>query len=428
MNAEDPAGQVDGRQVTDRSRVRQLSPALNPLWRALHERFSAGRVVQRVRVGPLDAEQRGAIADLFGLLRLPGEYTTVTLADLDDVLDDVTGCTAYEVVAQLVGPIGDRAAERRSAATARNSLWEWLSGHEVVQAQPALAAWVVAMRRNGLIEGSVERTRELLGHALGVLKELPGVGIPLPVFADTVLGDPHALDEGTRLHTMVVRALAALYSVDPPSDAGGLRALWDRASIADDELSSTVLTAGLRITTERAAIGQILHLCAEAGQAAALTLQQLRASAPIVGAPTRVWVVENPSLLALALARFGVRCPPMICTSGWPSSAGVRLLQQLSAGGAELHYHGDFDGEGLRIAANIVARVGAIPWRMSSADYLAAVGGAGPSVGRVTPVPWDPDLSAHMIRVGTAVPEERVANVLLDQLEQRQVSRAGTEV
>lgn len=383
--------------------------------------------MQRVRLGPLDVEQREAVADLFGLARLPGEETTIVLADLDAVLNEVVGCTAYEVVEQLLGPIGDRAAARRSAIAERNRLWAWLSGHAVIQAQPALEPWAVATRRNGLVEGSVERTRALLDQALCVLRELPTAGTPLPVFADTVLGNPHGLDEGTRLHTLVVRALAVLYGVDPPSDAGALRALWDRAGIADDELSSTVLTAGLRITTEGRAVGHILRICAEAGQAAALTLQQLRACSRIVGAPPRVWVVENPSLLALALARFGVECPPMICTSGWPSSAGVRLLQHLSAGGAELHYHGDFDGEGLRIAANVVARVGAVPWRMSSVDYLAAAGGAGPSVGRVTPVPWDPDLSAHMIRVGTAVPEERVAGALLDQLEQH-VSDVGTEV
>ncbi|WP_406231472.1 TIGR02679 family protein [Nocardia sp. NBC_01009] len=289
--------------------------------------------MQRVRVGPLDAEQQGAIADLFGAVRLPGEYATVSMTDLDAVLNDVIGCTAYEVVEQLVGPIGDRAAERRSAAAERNRLWAWLSGHEVVRAQPALQTWVASTRRNGLIERSVERTRAVLDQALCVLGELPGVGTPLPVFVDSVLSDPHGLDEGTRLHTMVVRALAAVYGIDPPSDAGQLRALWDRAGIADDELSSTVLAAGLRITTEGDVIGRILHMCAEAGHAAALTLQQLRASSRIVDAPDRVWVVENPSVLALALARFGARCPPMICTSGWPSSAGVRLLQQLSKAG-----------------------------------------------------------------------------------------------
>ncbi|MFQ6328161.1 TIGR02679 domain-containing protein [Nocardia sp. CWNU-33] len=108
-----------------------------------------------MRVGPLDAEQQGTIADLFGAVRLPGEYATVSLTDLDAVLNDVIGCAAYEVVEQLVGPIGDRAAERRSAAAERNRLWAWLSGHNVVRASPALETWVASTRRNGLIERSL---------------------------------------------------------------------------------------------------------------------------------------------------------------------------------------------------------------------------------------------------------------------------------
>ena len=61
----------------------------------------------------------------------------------------------------------------------------------------------------------------------------------------------------------------------------------------------------------------------------------------------------------MALARFGRRCPPIAVTSGWPNSAVILLLQKLSAAGSRLHYHGDFDGEGLRIAAAVVARTGA---------------------------------------------------------------------
>ncbi|WP_433726943.1 TIGR02679 family protein [Nocardia sp. CA-129566] len=400
-------------------RISRLSPALAPLWSAFHKRLSTGRPVQRVKVGPLDPDQQAALADLLGLSRLPGQYKTISLMDLDEVLADITGCTTYDVVEHLLGPVGDRAAELRNAAEERDQLWAWLSEHEVVAAQPALGEWVVAIRRSGLIAGSTVRTQAELERALQVLHELPSAGTPLPVFADSVLGDPHGLDEGSRLHTMVVRGLAVIYGIDPPTDAGQLRALWDRAGIADDEISSTVLAAGLLIDGGTA-VGRILRECAGAGQAAALTLQQLRALPRIIAAPSRVWVVENPSVLAVALARFGDCCPPLVCTSGWPSSAGVLLLQLLAQAGAELCYHGDFDGEGLRIAANVIARVGAVPWRMTTADYLNAVG-EGPAVGRVTPVPWDLGLSAAMTRVGVAVPEERVAHRLLDEVAELHV-------
>ncbi len=75
----------------------------------------------------------------------------------------------------------------------------------------------------------------------------------------------------------------------------------------------------------------------------------------------------------MAIARFAASCPPLVCTAGWPSGAAIMLLRRLAASGAHLRYHGDFDGGGLRIAAHVMARTGAEPWRMATADYLAAV-------------------------------------------------------
>jgi uncharacterized protein (TIGR02679 family) len=394
--------------------VKSLSPALAPVWKAVHARLSSGRPVSRVRVGPLDAEQQAALADLLGMPRLPGEHATVSLADLDEALRAAVDAGTSEVVAKLVGPIGDAAGERQRAADERARLWSWLENHPVITAQPALVDWLTVVRRAGLIGGSVDRTRDELQRVLHVLAEIPADGVPLPVFADKVLGDTHALDEGKRTATLVLRALTAIYEVDQPTDTQQRRALWERAGITDDELSSVVLAAGFRHAGDDA-IGQILHICADAGQAAALTLSQVRASDWGQGAPERLWVFENPSMLALALERFGPACPPLVCTSGWPSSAGILLLGKLAAAGTEVHYHGDFDGEGLRIAAHVIARTGARPWRMTSADYLGAVS-AGPPPGRTTPAPWDPDLAEHLIREGVTVSEERVSATLLADL------------
>ena len=212
----------------------------------------------------------------------------------------------------------------------------------------------------------------------------------------------------------MLRALVLIYDVPPPANAQERRALWERAGVADDDLSNTVLAAGIRPTGDDIA-SQILRTCAAAGHVAALTLSQLRASDLDQAIPDEVWVFENPSMLAMALARFGRRCPPIAVTAGWPNSASIALLSKLAAAGATLHYHGDFDGEGLRIAANVAARTGAIPWRMTSADYLAAVAD-GPGVGRVTPAPWDAELAAHLTRAGVTVPEERLAQKLLGVL------------
>ncbi|MGC7102510.1 TIGR02679 family protein [Amycolatopsis lurida] len=370
-------------------------PELAPLWQAVHARLSSGLPVRTIKVGPLDTDQQAAIADLLGLDRLPGTHANISLRRLDEVVQEITGAG----LRTLLGPIGDRAAERRQAAQERAELFTWLTTHPVVQAQPALNEWATNLKIT---------ERQDLEKALKVLARIPAAGVPLPVFAEEVLGETHALDDGKRLTGLVQKALAAIYDLPLPQSAQDRRAIWEKAGIADDELSSTVLAAGFRTQGDDVA-SRILRTCADAGQAAVLTLQQLRTSR--IEPPEDVWVFENPSVLALALDRFGDRCPPMVCTSGWPSSAGILLLRRLK----RLHYHGDFDGEGLRIAAHVVARTGARPWHLTSADYLAAAGD-GPPVGRVTAVPWDAALAGHLNSVGTTVSEERVAPALLTEL------------
>ncbi|MFD9814051.1 DUF2399 domain-containing protein [Streptomyces sp. NPDC059080] len=70
------------------------------------------------------------------------------------------------------------------------------------------------------------------------------------------------------------------------------------------------------------------------------------------------------------------------------------------------------------IAACVLDKAPARPWRMSAADYRAAVartsGGRPP--GRLTEAPWDAELAGVMAEYGTAVVEELVADVLLEGL------------
>ena len=393
----------------------RLPADLEPLWKAVHARLSSGRPVSRVRVGPLDLRQQAALADLLGQARLPGECPILSLGLLDNVLTESVGHSAREVVAELVRPVGDRAAEREQDRSARAELWSWLASHPQVAAQPALRSWAAEVRLAGLVGGSVARTRGLLADALDVLAKLPAEGVPLPVLADRVLGDSHGLDDGTRCARLVLRALTAIFAVPAPASAQERRLLWERAGVIEDELSAVVLAAGLSPAGDDIAC-RLLRACAESGHAAALTPGHLRVSELASGLPAEVWVFENPSVLALALDRFGPRCPPVVVTAGWPNCAAIALLSKLAAVGTTMHYHGDFDGEGIRIAAAVAARTGAVPWRMTSADYLEAVA-EGTPVGRVTEAPWDPDLAGHLVRVGVTVFEERVATQLLDELQ-----------
>ena len=390
-------------------------PDLGPLWTEMRRRFEAGGEVRTVRLCGLTASQRSALADLLGLARLPPERATVTVGRVDDAVRRGCGLGVRELLERLHGPLRDRAGERAAVAAERARIWASLEAHPLVTALPALHAWVDGLRRGGLLDGSVAATRAHVEEALAVLGALPAGGEPLPVVAERVLHDPHALDEGSRLAGTVLRGLAALHDEALPGDAAGRRDLWALHGVTGDELSTTVLVAGL-LPDGPGPLAGTLRAWADAGSAAVVTLAQLRAVDALPGVP-QAHLVENPSLLALALDRFGARCPPLVCTSGWPNTAAMLLLRRLRDAGTVLRYHGDLDGEGLRIAAYVLDRTGAQPWRMSAADYLATVAEAGPDPGRLTEAPWDPDLAAALAERAVAVPEERVAATLLADLE-----------
>lgn len=393
-------------------RARFGRPELRPLWDALRYRMERSEgPVRSVRVPLRTGAERTALADLLGLARLPGASATVRVDRLDALLGEV-GLDCRAVVEALGGPLRPLAAQRRERAAAREELWAWLAGHPAIAAEPSLRPWVDYVRGTGLADGSPDATRSLLNSVFTVLAALPARGGPLAEFAARVCGDPHALDDGRRLSAYVLRALAHRYDEPVPSGAAERRGLWQRAGIARDALSVSVLTAGLRPYGD-SPFAVSCRAWSDAGQPTRLTLAQVRATpSPRIDA-REVWVVENPAIVAAAQDRFGARCPPVICTSGWPNTAVIDLLRLL---GRTPRVHADLDGEGLRIAAYVLAKAGGTPWRMTAADYLAAVTDTGPPAGRVSDVPWDTELGPSLRARGVAVHEERVVADLLTDL------------
>lgn len=391
----------------------QWAEGLDPLLRECHRRLAEGTTVMRVRTGATTPAEQHAIADLLGLARRPKAKDTVRWTDVETAVHDMTGHDLRHLLEDRYGPIGNRASERARAADARSALWSWLRSHDVVQ-QRGLHQWAHEVQTAG-IRDTIDATRNALEQTLKVLQALPGSGEPLPVLAGRILNDTHALDGTTAIAGLVLSAIASEQGAERPARAADRRALWWSVGIADDALSSTVLVAGLD------AIGdthtdRLCQLGKPARRATSLTLADIRDAVPHLRSTETVWVVENPAVLAHALTDIPEHLPPMICTSGWPSSAATQLLAGLTAAGHTLRYHGDLDGEGIRIAAHVIDETGAQPWRMTTADYLTAVADHGANVGRVTPAPWDPDLAPAMREHAIAVFEETVWGTLREDL------------
>lgn len=401
-------------RVETRAVSRASRPALAPLWDELARRYAASdRPVATVVLSGLDRDARAALADLLGIDRLPAATCRVSTARVAEALGlEATDDNLRALVEELRGPIVNRAAERQAARAGRDGLWAWLAGEVALG---GLDGWVTRLRRAGVPRGDVDAHRDRLRGVLGVLCRLPAEDVLLSVLARETLGDPHGLDRGRWAATVVLDAVATSRGKAPPSTAEEARALWTEVGVVADALSSTVLVVGLR-TTGVDPLATFLGASASGGEPAVVTLAQLQRWPVDSVEATDVYVVENPSLVADAAAR-GPVLAPLVCTSGWPNVAVLTLLRQLVACGAELHHHADFDPSGLEIVRLLADRVGARPWRMTAADYLAAAAGSATTlVGTVPDTPWDPELSDAIRATRSVVFEEDVRAELLGEI------------
>jgi len=262
--------------------------------------------------------------------------------------------------------------------------------------------------------------RDLLEAAMRVALRLPARGELLSVFASSAAGDPHALDPGTPLGVLVLRAAAALAGRrEVPGTSQARRRLWREVGIDCDSLSADVLVLGLRPPGE-GRLARQLRESAEDGEPRRVTLRELHGASPALPEGTPVFVCENPAVVEAAADALGARSAPLVCVEGVPSTAAMVLLRGLSAAGARVRVHADLDWAGLRIAGQVLAETSGRPWRFASADYRAAVaaGQGGPPLrGAPVPSPWDVSLAGAMQESGVSVPEERVLAGLICDLE-----------
>lgn len=197
-----------------------------------------------------------------------------------------------------------------------------------------------------------------------VFERVPStVPISLAHLAAETCGDSHALDRDSSLGRLTVRALAAFQSQPRPKTAAEIRFLWANVGLVLDELSATVLVLNLPVRPG-SAIGEMLHRMQQAGEPARLTFRQLRSASCEFDfeSAADVFGCENPAVVAAAADRWGADGRPLICVEGQPNLAAERLLQILVDRGISLHYHGDFDWGGVRIATHLWNRFGFVPW------------------------------------------------------------------
>ena len=387
---------------------------------------TGGDLTGSVSVKHPDDAERKAIIGITGQYRPEGvAQITVRLADLDAAVREATGSGLAELLGRIGAPLRNRPAERERLAGAREAMVR--SGeNSFLGAEDWYGAWLAETARDGTLTKLANAGEQAwFGQAVRVLEAVARRDTPvlLQALAAEITGDTHALDHGTTLSMLVLRGLAARSGVPRPATTEDRREVWDVSGIIVDDLASRVLV--LNLPASGSGLGDWLSGAAALGTPFYVTLQQLVALPVSVALPF-VYVCENPAILRRASGVLGAASLPLICTEGRPSTAFHRLASSVTAGGGELRYHGDFDWPGVSIAGAVLARHGAVPWRLRAADYLAGVRADADYValsGAAQPTPWDPALASVMAETGRVVYEESVADALIADLVGAALSR-----
>ena len=411
-------------------------PGLTRLWEGVRKRLESNGVqaTGSLRLTAMNAQERNDLSLLLGK-PLTGAAVTIRLDMLDARLRaSAAGLGLRQTLEELGPPLTDRRAARADVVARREQVWSSLASS--LDASPLAdqewpRQWYDLLRRAGVPRGVTPETAVwTLQQAVQVLTALLGPEGPerngtrgRGELAAMTTGSAHGLDDGTWLARLVQRGVALAHGTEFPDDAAGRRALWRLVSVTPDEVSSTVLTYGLRpdgggwrerALRERADHHAEVHVTPR-------DLHDLRLQLP---AGTVIHICENPRVVEAAADAACIQ--PLVCTSGSAATVVFTLLDALAATGCRFAYHGDFDWPGIALANRVIRRYEALPWRMGTADYehLAARSQAEgiPQLaldGQPVDADWDRDLAPAMTALGVALHEEATLELLVDDLSRQ---------
>jgi uncharacterized protein (TIGR02679 family) len=394
------------------------------------ERAPLDATVENFRIGNLTTEEHAALASLLGRRLRYSNSLQVDVRLVDTAFQNAgIAASLRDALEQLDGPIANLATTRLALQTQWSDVLDGCTHRKLLELLRAPAGIGLLKR---LARQSAPAALQLCRRVEAVLHRLPASGITRSQLAADELGDAHALDSGQPTATLVLTVWRQVIArtddnnddvdVEPtgdgePEPGGGAerdRDVWAKAGVLVNELARPVLF--LNLPTR-----DVGNHSQSPGEPVYASLRSLLRSPPSWDvADRRVYVCENPNLVAIAADHLGSDCAPLVCTDGMPAAAQRCLLSQLAKARAQLCYHGDFDWPGVRIGNHVMREHGAQPWRFGAADYEAALERASDPgqvlTGKAVSATWDEGLMTAMQQHRLPIAEEALAASLLKDL------------
>lgn len=325
------------------------------------------------------------------------KFEGVTLVELLETYFGESLVTKQEALAQMEK---ERAERFRELALMYPSLTFWFT---YLERRTADTYWV-----NRIVE--TDNFHLFCAQLTQALEGLPLDYERLPMFGQRILGNPHAFDRTTDLGRLWIHVLHIKRGQGgpPPNDTERVNELLLEFKLLRDDITNFVTCANL-VAEQDDTRHPMWRGAMETYSVLNVPMRELlRVNRVRPNRGDTVWIVENSGVFSSLLD--DVSDTPLVCTHGQFKLASYRLLDMLVASGCRLKYAGDFDPEGLQMAARLKERYGdkLDYWCMDLESYVAS----------------DPsfDLSEERLVKLDRMTDPELQNVVD---EMRQVKRAG---
>ena len=356
---------------------------------------SYGRAAGKITLRHTSEEERRAIGGMTGKRYLE-DTICFTFAEVEQGLQK-TRFAPVDVRKMLEAYFGKKLItkqeQREQEETEKQAFLKkiWDSMREKNEAEPAAQwlsdmisekkyGWQIVMREYEKNERQAEKMVCQVCSALGWLKQWKEGEemVPLAVAAAEISGNPHLFDRNTTEGTLFVQALCWYKKTEIPENTYQWRELLQRAGIVPDNISSMVHVFGMRLKRQEQ-WHPAYEIFYKEKESCVVTMENLKGITGAVPMGDCVYIVENEMVFSYLLDQMKRKkqWSTLLCTSGQPRFAAVKLLELLADAGVSIYYSGDLDPDGIGIAERLWQRFGEVIhiWRMAPEDYRKSLSG-----------------------------------------------------
>lgn len=352
-----------------------------------------GKLSGKIFLNNLSEAECIALGKVFGRSLLPGDFGFF-VSELQAALNETRYCgvEVEELVERYFKEkIVSNSQKREEKKVFNNRFWEmvldeaesrfgedsggtrWL---REVREQRKYGYHLIIRER----EKSSDGIKEVLLEVCGALTYLSqedrnGAGyVRLAVLGAEVTKNPHCVDRQNAAGRLLISALSYLYREEEPVAQEDVLALYYKARIAPDDISSYTTCYGIHFYEGDREHEAYRHFV-EKGEKYVLTLSNLSKLTGAYSKRKKVFIIENQMVFSQVCDEMVGEEYSVVCTSGQLKTASLFLIDLLLKSECKLYYCGDIDPEGIEIADRVLARGSRqiLPWRMTTQDYYRSI-------------------------------------------------------